>query len=213
MGTREYLFLSAFCISAFYSIPSFYVTYRVAEAILRRPVRLSSSFFKVFLHDRLLSLTFFTFGMVFIRLPMTGVTTMLLCRIPPNFVVTIIYVIFYYLNYAAIYSTLAISILRVSAVLRPMEYDALQKPLSWILVISVYLLPVVTTWFLVPAMSYYTPLSVSLESASVTINYVKVFPEWRSSLALVFVTSLTCGFDLICFFITILGWRTLISRL
>ncbi|XGW04528.1 hypothetical protein V3C99_015591 [Haemonchus contortus] len=144
---------------------------------------------------------------------MTGAVTMLICKIPMNFLITFVYVLFYYLNYAMIYSTLAISLLRVAAVLRPIDSSKLQYRLSWILASMLYALPLVTTWFLIPAMAFYTPILDSPhESASVTVDYTKVFPEWRNSLALVFVTSLACVFDLICFFITIIGWRMLISK-
>ncbi|KAK6041467.1 hypothetical protein COOONC_21028, partial [Cooperia oncophora] len=61
--------------------------------------------------------------MIFIRLPLTGTVTMLLCKIPANFLITSIYVVYYYLNYAVIYSTLALSLLRATAVLRPFDSD------------------------------------------------------------------------------------------
>ncbi|EYC06580.1 hypothetical protein Y032_0075g970 [Ancylostoma ceylanicum] len=123
---------------------------------------------------------------------------------------TFIYAVFYYLNYASIYSSLAISVLRVAAVLKPIESDQLQLQLSRILVLVVYLLPVLTTWFLIPAQAYFTPIS---NSASLGIDYEKVYPQWRSSLAMVFVTSITCFLDFSCFAVTITKWRTLSRKM
>ncbi|WKY13144.1 hypothetical protein Q1695_004174 [Nippostrongylus brasiliensis] len=54
IGRLEYMYLGGFCFSLLYSIPSVFVTYRIAEATLRKPRKLSSPFFQLFLHDRIL---------------------------------------------------------------------------------------------------------------------------------------------------------------
>uniref|UniRef100_A0A0N4X529 Product n=1 Tax=Haemonchus placei TaxID=6290 RepID=A0A0N4X529_HAEPC len=84
------------------------------------------------------SLTFFIFEMIFIRLPMTGAVTMLICKIPMNFLITFVYVLFYYLNYAMIYSTLAISLLRVTAVLRPIDSSKVCSGIISVLISTSY---------------------------------------------------------------------------
>lgn len=125
---------------------------------------------------------------------MTGLVTCLICRIPLGFFMTFIYVVFYYLNYAVVYSSLAISTLRVAAVVKPIDSDQvcvklalmdhgrsltlrsfqLQIQLSRILLLVVYLLPTLTTWFLIPSQAFFTPIS---NSASLGIDYEKIYPK------------------------------------
>ncbi|VDL76369.1 unnamed protein product [Nippostrongylus brasiliensis] len=146
--------------------------------------------------------------MIILRFPLTGMATQFICLVPLSFIITVSYVFIFYLNYATIYSTLALSALRVATVLWPVDSKKYQGRLCVILLVIVYTFPFGTTWFLIPARAYFTPMD---DSASVAMNYVPVFPQWHSSLCLVFVTSITFTFDTACFFVTASRWRTLTS--
>ncbi|VDL65020.1 unnamed protein product [Nippostrongylus brasiliensis] len=66
------------------------------------------------------ALVYATYCSITYRLPMTGLLTAnLICGIKATAIITTIYALEFYLNYAAIYSSVAISLLRVAVVLHP----------------------------------------------------------------------------------------------
>ncbi|WKY09300.1 hypothetical protein Q1695_002005 [Nippostrongylus brasiliensis] len=141
---------------------------------------------------------------------MTGLLTAnLICGIKATAIITTIYALEFYLNYAAIYSSVAISLLRVAVVLHPSSSKKFQGRLCIVLLVIVYTLPWATMWFLVPVVANFTPVTVT---ASVVIAYISVFKKWRNSLVLLIVTGIGCFMNVACFFITITRWRTLASK-
>ncbi|CAJ0590234.1 unnamed protein product [Cylicocyclus nassatus] len=203
-----YLTMGALSVTVIYSIPSTVITYRIVSRMLKCPKSFSSVFYKIFLHDRLVFLLFFVVDVI-LRVPLTGLLTSLVCKIWPGFYFTILYVLSYYLLYISLYSSIAVSIVRVAVVIIPIDAAKVQLRLALFLLPAIYLLPLVTTWFLFPARSFFAPLD---ETASLTMAYDRVYPAWRSSLALLFVSIITCVIVLLCFTITIIRWRTLSGR-
>ncbi|WKY09299.1 hypothetical protein Q1695_002005 [Nippostrongylus brasiliensis] len=208
-GSIEYTSMAIFCITLSVLILAYILTHRIATATIRTPRKLNSPFYLLFLHDRILVLVFSSYCSLTYRLPMTGLVTLLICGINASAITTTIYTLEYYLQYAAIYSSVAISVMRVAAVLYPVGSQKLQVRLSIVLLVFVYSLPWVTTWFLIPAVAYYTPIT---DTASVVMTYIKVFENWRNSLVLLIVTGIGCFMNVACFFITITRWRTLASK-
>ncbi|KHJ76950.1 hypothetical protein OESDEN_23430 [Oesophagostomum dentatum] len=122
------------------------------------------------------TLAFFLVDVIFFRIPMTGLLTSTICKISLGFYITAPYVMGMYLTYASIYSSIVVSVLRMMAVVKPMDTGKLHIHLSRVLIPAIYLLPIVTVWFLVPAQAFYTPLDYS---ASLAVDYKKVFPNVR----------------------------------
>ncbi|CAJ0589793.1 unnamed protein product [Cylicocyclus nassatus] len=209
IGTTEYLFTGLFVISIIYSIPSIYITFKIVTKIQANNKRFPSVFYKLFLHDRLVTLLLFIIDITLVRVPQTGLVTSVICRIPHGYYLTALYVMCYYLLYTGLYSSIVISIVRVAAVLSPVEADKIQIRIALFLIPAMYLLPCVTTWFLVPVHAYFATIS---NSASLVMAYKKVYPAWRSSLALLFVTTITCLIVLLCFMVTMIRWRILLGR-
>ncbi|VDL65393.1 unnamed protein product [Nippostrongylus brasiliensis] len=146
------------------------------------------------------ALVYATYCSITYRLPMTGLLTAnLICEIKATAIITTIYALEFYLNYAAIYSSVAISLLRVAVVLHPSSSKKFQGRLCIVLLVIVYTLPWATMWFLVPVVANFTPVTVT---ASV----------WRNSLVLLIVTGFGCFMNVACFFVTITRWRTLASK-
>ncbi|WKY09298.1 hypothetical protein Q1695_002005 [Nippostrongylus brasiliensis] len=196
-GSIEYTSMAIFCITLSVLILAYILTHRIATATIRTPRKLNSPFYLLFLHDRILVLVFSSYCSLTYRLPMTGLVTLLICGINASAITTTIYTLEYYLQYAAIYSSVAISVMRVAAVLYPVGSQKLQVRLSIVLLVFVYSLPWVTTWFLIPAVAYYTPIT---DTASVVMTYIKVFENWRNSIALLAVTGFGCCANVIKIF-------------
>ncbi|WKY09297.1 hypothetical protein Q1695_002004 [Nippostrongylus brasiliensis] len=209
IGRSEYISMAGTLVTILAFILTSVITHRFINVTLRKAKKLNTPFYLLFLHDRILVLVFSVHWMLVFLLPLTGLVTNLICEIRVAAVLTAAYAMEYYLNYAVIYSSISISLLRVAAVLNPVGSRKSQGRISVILVVFVYSLPWITMWFLVPAVAFYTPVT---DTASVILVYVPVYREWRNSLASLIVTGVGCGMDLVCFFITIAGWRKLASR-
>ncbi|VDL62748.1 unnamed protein product [Nippostrongylus brasiliensis] len=182
IGRSEYISMAGTFVTILAFISTSVITHRFINVTLRKAKKLNTPFYLLFLHDRILVLVFSAHWMLVFLLPLTGLMTNLICEIRVTAVLTAAYAMEYYFNYAVIYSSISISLLRVAAVLNPVGSRKSQGRLSVILVVFVYSLPWLTMWFL-----------------------------WRNSLASLIVTGVGCGMDLVCFFITVAGWRKLAS--
>ncbi|KAK5985581.1 hypothetical protein GCK32_016159 [Trichostrongylus colubriformis] len=91
--------------------------------------------------------------------------------------ITILYVLSYYSVYMTFYSAAILSLARSIIICSPMQGNEIVRKLLPLCFLVIYLLPVLTTWFLFPVISYMR--IGTLPGYGVAIDYKKIFPQPR----------------------------------
>ncbi|EYB92081.1 hypothetical protein Y032_0198g1626 [Ancylostoma ceylanicum] len=179
----------SFIVFTVYGIPTLLVLIRVVLTILN-PVHknyFKAPFFVLFTHDCLMNFVIFLYDYVVYRLPISGLISGWMTSLPMGPYLTVLYVLCYQFLYMTLYSSVFISISRTIVVYSPIRGNEVVKRLLPLFFLTIYFLPILTTWFLYPATCYMRIGSFPGFGAS--IDYVKVFPKWKNSGCLTVVAS------------------------
>ncbi|KAK6029078.1 hypothetical protein OSTOST_04819 [Ostertagia ostertagi] len=168
-----------------YGIPSLLVTLRIVRTILSPKFRsfFRKPFFFLFTNNCIVGMIFFMVDFFTIRVPASGLITGWLTTLPPGRYITAIYALEFYLLYITLYSVTFLSITRAIIICLPMEGTKVIKRCLTFFFLTIYLLPVLTTWFLYPATAYIriAPQIPHLGYGA-TFDYEKSFPHVGISL-------------------------------
>ncbi|KAK6028351.1 hypothetical protein OSTOST_05602, partial [Ostertagia ostertagi] len=161
----------------FYGIPSLAVTVKIVCGILdpRNKEFFRTPFFVLFTHDCITNVMFFLLDVLAVRIPLSGLITGWMTTLPVGPYITVIYVVSFHSLYMTFYSAVFLSLGRAIVICLPTKGNQMLKELLPIFVLTIYLLPISTTWFLYPVVAY---MRVGgLPGYGLAFDYKKVFPQ------------------------------------
>ncbi|VDO17541.1 unnamed protein product, partial [Haemonchus placei] len=111
------------------------------------------------------------------RVPLAGLVTGWMATLPVGRYITALYMLSFYLLYLVMYSATVLATIRAIVICSSNGGDEMVKRLLPVFFLAIYLLPILTTWFLYPAVTYIRMDSRVLPGYGATFDYVKVYPN------------------------------------
>ncbi|XGW26694.1 hypothetical protein V3C99_007361 [Haemonchus contortus] len=206
--TRYTYFLALYIL---YGIPSLIVTARIVRAIIDPAFKnfFRTPFFVLFTHDCIMNAIFFVYDIFAVRVPLSGLITDWITTLPIGSYINAIYVLSYYSMYMTFYSAVSLSLARTLIICLPMSGNERVKQLLPVFFLAIYLLPILTTWFLYSVITY---IRIGMiPGYGVGYDYKKLYPQWRNSICLAAAACASSALFLVSSAATLVKLRT-VSR-